>query len=120
MLPSAAGAAHDAAARLDSLDDPLAFPSGPKPHDVAGCHDMPLIGGEGFKKPSRGAVERLAGFIADKTQQTLHTEHTAQAAYVAVDFGQYKSAGVVLDDFASHGPFSRDVPLAADAFALRR
>ena len=97
----------------------LAF--GPKPDDVAGRHDVPLIGGQRFEQPPRGALKHRARFVAHDAEQALHAQHAAQAADVAVDVGQHMRAGVVLDDLgAGDGSLARDVALAADALAVRR
>src|SRR5262245_47852645 len=99
MLATATSPAYHAVPRFDALDDAFVFSLGPKPHDVAGSDDVPLIGGERFQKATRGALERVAGVVAHDADQALHAQYAPQAAHLAVHIRQHMRAGVIFENF---------------------
>jgi hypothetical protein len=121
VLPPTAGATHNPAPRLDALNDSFLRALGSKPHDIAGCHHMPLIGGQSFQNSSRRALKSFARFVVHDADQPLHAEDAAKTAHRAINIQIHVCAGLVFDDFgAGHRALARDVSFATNTFAMRR
>ena len=116
LLAAAGRAAEHRAARLDALDDAFVSPGAAKQHEIAGGHDVPLIGAERFEQPPRGThVQRAVGSF-DGAGQAMNGQGAAALQRRHVDVQQQSKSGLLsFGHRAQHGALAGQLPLAADA-----
>ena len=120
MLPAPAGPGKHAAARFDALDDSFALAGGSEEHQIAGCHDVALIGREGLEQPRvaqrcKRAVGRLHG-----AGEPMHAKHPAATAKRGIDVEHHSAQAMLVGGLiADHRAFASQLPFAADPLAAQ-
>ena len=121
LLAPATRAAEDAVAGLNTFDDPFLLLGRPKPHAIAGRHDVPLVGTERFQQPPCGAAHLLARVVQHDTDQAMHAQDPTGTADRRVHIQLHGQSAVASRGLgADHGPLARQGPFAADPLGLRR
>ena len=120
MLPAAARAGQHSAARLDSLDDPVARTVDAKRNPIAGHDDVPLIGAERFEQAAGGAFMQSAVVGLHGAGQSVDRKNSAAVANGFVDRRlNGKTAGFRVAGLADDRALSRQFAFAADSFLAR-